>query len=332
MATLSTAFPTLTDVAKRLDPDGKVASIAELLTQTNDMLMEMPWYEGNLPTGHQTTVRTGLPTAAWRLFNAGVQPSKSTTAQVTEGCGMLEAWGQIDKDLANLNGNTAAYRMTEAHAHVESMNQEMQSTLFYGNSSVSPEEFNGLAVRYSDPAAPNGRNVLDAGGTTPDNTSIWLICWSANSIHGIYPKGSKAGLVHEDLGLQTVENAGGVTNALMQAYRDHWQWKCGVALRDWRYVARIGSIDVSNVADKSSAADLVEFMIKAYHRIENPRLGRCAFYMNRTLFQHLDIQRRDAVSAGGGLVYSDVDGRLTPSFRGIPIRICDAILETETAV
>jgi hypothetical protein len=332
MATIGATYPTLTDVAKRMDPDGRVAKVAELLEQQNDMLLDIPWFEGNLPTGHQVTVRTGLPTVAWRLFNAGVQPSKSTTAQVTEGCGMLEAWNQIDKDLAMLNGNTAEYRLSEGVAFVEAMNQEMQSTFFYGNSSIAPEEMNGLSIRYSDPLATNGQNIIDAGGAGADNSSIWLIVWGQNTIHGIYPKGSKAGLMHEDLGLQTVENAGGVTGALMQAYRDHWQWKCGMALRDWRYAVRIGSIDISNLTSKTSAADLTELMIKAVHRIPNLRMGKAAFYMNRTLIQCLDIQRKDAVQAGGQLSYDVVDGKQLFSFRGIPIRMVDALTESETAV
>ena len=50
-------------------------------------LLDMDWQEGNLPTGHRTTIRTGLPESAWRLLNYGVQPSKSVTAQVTDTCG-----------------------------------------------------------------------------------------------------------------------------------------------------------------------------------------------------------------------------------------------------
>ena len=90
-------------MGKRLDPDGDVPLIAELLNQTNEILDDMQWKEGNLPTGHRITMRTGLPTVAWRLLNNGITPSKSTTAQIDEQCGMLEAWSEVDKDLAELN-------------------------------------------------------------------------------------------------------------------------------------------------------------------------------------------------------------------------------------
>jgi len=331
---LASNIATLADWAKRLDPDGKVPEIVELLNQTNEVLDDMLFMEGNLPTGHRVTVRTGLPTVAWRLLNGGVLPSKSTTAQIDEACGMLEAWSEVDKDLAELNGNVGAFRLSEAKAFIEAMNQEMASTLFYGNSSISPEEFTGLSVRYSDLDATNGQNIVNGGGVGSDNASIWLVVWGAQSIFGIFPKGSKAGLQHDDLGLETVENTAGIGGSRMLAYRERWQWKCGIALKDWRFVVRGANIDVSNLVAKSSAADLIEMMIKMIHRVgpANLRLGKPVFYMNRTLFQMLDIARRDDVAAGGGLVYNDVDGKISYSFRGVPIKICDALLETEAAV
>jgi hypothetical protein len=212
------------------------------------------------------------------------------------------------------------------------MNQEMASTVFYGNSSLSPEEFNGMAIRYSSTSANNGQNILLGGGAGSDNSSIWLVGWGAQTCFGIFPKGSKAGLSHEDLGLTTVETTAGIAGNRMRAYLDHFQWKCGIALKDWRYAVRIPNLDISNLVGKSSAADLIDLMIKAIHRI--PNLGMCkpVFYMNRSVFQMLDIQRRDDVVAGGGLDFAMVDGKIQHSFRGIPIRICDALLETESLV
>jgi len=58
MAGVGTLAFTLAEWAKRLDPDGKVAKIVEILNQTNEILMDMMFVEGNLPTGHRTTVRT----------------------------------------------------------------------------------------------------------------------------------------------------------------------------------------------------------------------------------------------------------------------------------
>jgi hypothetical protein len=332
MATLASNALTLAEWAKRLDPDGKVPSIVELLSQTNGILDDMLFVEGNLPTGHRTTVRTGLPQVAWRLLNQGVQPSKSTTAQVDESCGMLEAYSEVDKDLAELNGNTAAFRLSEASAFLESMNQEMSQTVFYGNSGLAAEEFTGLAVRYSSLSAQNAQNIVNAGGSGSDNSSIYLVVWGGQTVHGIFPKGSKAGLTHEDLGLQTIETTSGIAGSRMRAYQDHWQWKCGLALKDWRFVVRIANVDISNLVTNTGAADLVQLMIKATHRIPNLAMGKPVFYLNRSVFQMLDIQRRADTIAGGGLTFQNVDGQPMASFRGIPVRICDALLESEAVV
>jgi hypothetical protein len=333
MATVNATVATLLDHAKRLDPKGKIEGIVELLSQHNEVLTDMHFKEGNLPTGHRTTVRTGLPAVAWRLLNQGVTPSKSTTAQIDEQCGQLVGWMEVDKDVANLNGNVEAFRLSEATAFVEALNQEMAQTLFYGNSGTAPEEFTGLSPRYSTKSgATNGSNVLLGGGAGSDNSSIWLVVWGDQTVHGIYPKGSKAGIDHKDWGLQVVEATAGMGGTRMEAYRDRWEWKCGIALRDWRYVVRIANIDISALVAKSSAADVIELMIMAIHRIPALGMGRPVFYMNRTVFQMLDIQRRDEVISGGGLTYSDVDGHMTPTFRGIPIRKTDALLETEATV
>lgn len=332
MAELSTLRPTLVDVAKRLDPDGKIAAIAELLAQTNPILQDMVFKEGNLPTGMRSTARTSLPGVAFRRVNAGTTPTKSTTAQLEDQTAILDAWSEIDKKVADLNGNTAAWRLSEASAFIEAMNQEMIGTLFYGNSNTDEREFTGFAPRYASAASGvTKQNVLDAAGSSTDNTSIFLVVWGDNC-HGIYPKGSTAGLKHTDYGLQVIENAGGVSGALMEGYRDHYEWEMGLHIRDWRYVVRIGSIDVSNLVAESSDADLTKFMTKALHRIPMLASGRAAFYCNRTVAQYLDIQRQERVQTGGQLSYQVVDGVWTSMFRGIPIRTVDQIVENEAAV
>jgi len=130
----------------------------------------------------------------------------------------------------------------------------------------------------------------------------------------------------------TVETTAGIGGSRMRALQERWQWKSGIALKDWRYAVRICNIDVSDLVAKVNAADITELMIKAIHRIPTLSLGKAAFYMNRTVFEMLDIQRRDDVITGGGLRYEEVDGVMRPTFRGIPMAKCDALLETEATV
>ena len=329
MATLSTSVLTLTDHSKRVDPSGRIAAIVELLAQQNEILTDMLWKAGNLETGEKVTVRTGLPSAAWRLLNQGIAPTKSSTAQITEQCGILEARGQVDCDIAKLSSDLAGFRLSEATPHMEAMNIELAQTLFYGNSGLDPEEFTGLAPRYSSLSAGNAENVINAGGVGSDNSSIWLIGWGEQTVYGIYPKNSEAGLQHKDLGEQDAFDTNGLR---FRAYLDWWQWKAGLALKDWRYAVRICNIDISDLVAQSAAADLIELMIKAWHRIPSYGLCKPVFYMNRTCFQMLDIARMNQVIAGGGLTYDNVDGKPVHAFRGIPIRRVDALLQSETLV
>lgn len=330
---LQNNVPTLYDIAKRMDPDGKVPIIAELLNQTNEILDDAVWKEGNLPTGDRVTIRTGLPTAFYRQYNQAVATSKSTTTQVDEQAALLEAWFEMDADEAELNGNVQAYRYSEGIAFIEALNQQQATTMFYGNVNLHPEQFPGLATRYSSLTAGNAQNIIDAGGTTATNqNSIWLAFWGPQALYGLFPKGSKAGLIHKDFGLQVIQGTDGIGGNRMEAYQEKWSWKAGIAVKDWRYVVRIANIDTTKLIGITAAADLVTLMIKAKHRIPISKLGRPAFYMNRTVYEMLDIQRRFDVQQGGQLKYEVVDGEENMSFRGIPLRRVDQLLLTESVV
>lgn len=332
MTTLATTHPTLLDLTKRLDPDGKVDTIVEMLSQTNEILDDMVWVEGNLPTGHRTTVRSGLPTPTWRKLYGGVQPTKSRTVQVTDACGMLEAYAEVDKALADLNGNTAAFRLSEERAHIEGINQEFASTLFYGNESTEPEAFTGFAPRFNDQAAENGGNILTSAATpdSTDNSSIWLVVWGPNTVHGIYPKGSMVGLQHTDKGQVTIESIDGA-GGRMEAYRSHYRWDVGLSVRDWRYVVRI-QFDLEDiVATGATGPVLTELMGKAIRRIPSLGMGRPAFYANRDTLDAIDAQANNKSNMAFATV-DDAQGKLVTKFRGIPIRRCDAITSTESGI
>lgn len=338
MATLANGNLTLADWAKRTDPDGRVPIVAELLSQSNEILEDCVFKEGNLPTGERVVIRTGLPTVYWRALNQGIPSSKSTTAQVDEACGILEARSEVDKDLASLNGNTAQFRLSEDTAFLEAMNQTQATTLFYGNPGVDPKQFLGLAARYSSLSGGNAQNILSAGGSGSDNTSVYLVVWGDQTVYCPFPKGSKAGLVHEDLGEQTVYNSDGTR---LQALATRYQWKNGLVVKDWRYVVRICNIDVSDLIGQTgtqaaaAATNIVKLMARSLYRIPNMAMGRAAFYMNRTVHSGLSIAALDKsqyvlkINEGlsqFGQPYSWL------SFLGVPLRRVDALLNTEAAV
>lgn len=329
MPVLSTLNPTLADFTSRMRSDGSIdPMIVEMLKETNEVLEDMTIVEANGYTDHTTTIRSGLPQGTWRQLNYGVQPEKSKTVKVKDSMGMLETYAEVDKAMADLNGNTAEWRLSEDRAFIEGMNQTMATTLFYGNTALEPEKFMGLAPRYSDLSAENKNNIVSGGGQDPsDNTSIWLVVWSPNTVHAIFPKGSSAGLQARDLGEQTLHDPAG---GMYQGYRTHYKWDLGLTVRDWRYAVRICNIDVSALTSNTSPADLLTLMAKALHRVPNLRMGRPAFYMNRTVYEALDIQ--SMAKSTLALKVHETEGQWWTTFRGVPIRQCDAIINTEALV
>lgn len=346
MATIGGTVLTYADWAKRVDDNYKIASIVELLSQTNEIMLDMLVLEGNLPTGHKTTVRTGLPTATWRLLNYGVPVGKSTTAPIIDTCGNLETQSQVDVDIATLNGNSAEFRLSESKAFLEGMNQQMATTLIYGNTGVNPERFMGLAPRYntvSTASAQTAWNVIDAGGTGSDNTSIWIVVWGSDTIHGIFPKGKVTGLQHRDEGRWRVTDANG---NFYWAYVDSYKWELGLTVRDWRFAVRICNIDVSDLAT-TNAANLINLLVRAFYRlpvapsnmtpiqtsdaptIQAP-MGKAAIYCNRTVRTYLDLQAMNKTNVW--LAMSEFNGAPVTKFRGVPIRTVDAILNTESRI
>lgn len=346
MAIVGSTALTYADWAKRVDDNYRIATIIELLSQTNEILDDMLVIEGNLPTGHKTTVRTGLPQGTWRALNSGVPNAKSTTAQITDACGNLETYSVIDKDIADLNGNTAEFRMSESRAFLEGLSQQVATAVIYGNQFVNPEQFTGFAPRYStvDTAvSQTANNVLDAGGTSNTNTSIWIATWGSDTCHATFPKGKMTGLMHKDMGEWPVQDAAGNN---YQAYREHFKWEIGLVLRDWRYQARIANIDVTQLTGVS-AANLINLIVRALYRLptapasataiqssDTPSvrasMGRTVIYCNRVIRTYLDLQAMNKTNVL--LRLEEFNGEVVTTFRGIPVRTVDAILNNEARV
>lgn len=332
MTTLAATHPTLLDLKERLGEDDKIVPIVELLSQQNQILDDMVWVEGNELTGHQTTVRTGIPEPTFRKLYGGVQPQKSTAAKVREGCGMLESYAEIDKALADFNGNSAAWRFSEETPFIEGFGQKLSRYLIYGNEATEPEGFTGFAPRYNDQSALNGENIITSAATpdNTDNTSMWLVVWGPTTVHGIYPKGSKAGIQVADKGQVTIESIDGA-GGRMEAYRTHYRWDCGLCVRDWRYVVRINFDYEDLVKDAATGPDLTDLMVQATELIPNLSAGRPAFYANRGTRTWLRRQMTNKTK-NSTLSMENMAGKMVIAFDGIPVRRVDQITYTEAGI
>jgi len=332
MATsVGATYLTLLDYAKREKPGGGIDEIIEVLAASNPLLADANVLEGNLPTGHRSTQRATQPSGSWRLLNYGVAPEKSTTVQRDDTCGILEAYSKIDVDVASLNGNEAAFRASEDNAFIAGLNSTAATAIFYGNQGTDPEQPHGLSPRYNLTTGDYSSQIINASGSGSDNTSLWFITWGPKTCTLLYPKGSKAGLMSEDMGKQIVTDSNGL---LYTAYVTKFQWKLGLALMDYRYVIRICNIDVSDLtADAASGADLLDKMTDAYYARPSVDLGNMAktfVYCNKTVAKFLHKQAQN--KANVNLTIDSPAGKPIVSFLDAPIRVCDNIVSTEATV
>lgn len=330
MAVIGQTYLTLLDVHRRTQGDN-IADVIELLSQVMPELEDMVVSEANDGATHLTTMRTGIPEATFRRFYEGVQPQKSTTKQIRDASGMFENWSEVDAKLVDLSPNPAKLRLTEATAFIEGISQSVASRLWYGNTKGSPGEFLGFAPRFNSLSAENGTQIVNAGGTGNANTSIWFVVWGDRTAHAFYPRGSKSGLQRDDKGKQTKTNADG---SIYDVMREKFSWDIGLSVRDWRYISRIANIDVAEM--KAGNVPLYDFMRSAYYRLQQRRVagGRAAIYCNRDVLEALDAL---ATNAGANdsfirLRTQEIEGREITTYRGIPIRETDALINTEARV
>lgn len=330
MTALTATHPTLLDIAKSKDPTGKTAAVVEILNLTNGVLEDMSFITGNLDTGHESTIRAGLPDATWTKLYQGVPNSKSTRVTVVDNCGTLETESLVDDRALEMAEDKAGYLLSESKAFLEAMAQEVATTLFTGNESVNPEQFTGLAPRYNSLSAENACNIISAASTdTTANASIWLIGWSPETITGIVPKGSMAGLQVKDMGSTRVLDS---NDNAYYASVTRFSWKVGLAVRDWRYAVRIANIDRSALrGDFASGPNLPDLLDQAIELIPNTDSVKLGFYMDRDLLSMLRRQSKKA-TANTYTIETLANGKRIATYGGIALKRTDALHVDETLV
>lgn len=331
MTTISATNPTMLDIAKLTAPDGSlVPDVAEMLTQDNEILLDATYQEANGGTYHRSSIRTGIPDPTWRSFYQGVLPSKNSYAQVDEPIGMMEARSQVDDKMLKMAPNPAQFQFIEAQGHLEGMNQSLTQTMLYGTVATSPAKFNGIAPRFNSLSAASGDNIIDAGGTSTDNTSIYLVNWSPRTVWMVYPRGSTAGISRENIGLNHNAIPPDGSAGTFTAMEEKYTMDAGLVVRDWRHIVRAANIDKSNLVGETSAADILKLMAAMVDKIPSSGGGRPAFYVNRTVKTMLRIQCMQRSNVY--LTVGNEEGKPKLMFDGIPIRKVDQIVNNETRV
>lgn len=327
---INTGLPSLLDIIKLADPNGAAAHIIEMLNARNAIVKDAVFVEGNLPTGHRISNRTGLPSVGWRRLNEGVTIGKSRVDQYDETCAILSGISKCDVGLAEMApGGPAAYRLSQSTPFIEAMSQEMESSFAYASIATAPEELNGIIPRLAATTGPGGSQITlcDSDASGADQTSVLLIGWGPAAIHGIYPRGSaSAGVVHTDMGEQLTTDSGGTNQ--FRAFVDTYDWKVGFAVENFLYMHRVANIDAVNMA--AGTSPLIDAMIEAWHGTESGGV-RQAWYCNRAVSTYLHkVARNDVKNAT--LSIDTFEGKPVVTFMGVPIRQTDGILSTEDVI
>lgn len=339
MAALDATMPTLLDAVRQLAPDGTQMTIAEIMETKKPILQDIPWYEGNLVTGNRHSVRTSEPTVYWRRLNEGVPRSKSSSTSIDESAAMLEGMSAVDRKVAILAQDPAKFRLNENRPFIESMGKELATTLFYGNALVDQSKFTGFMPRYND--LDYGDQVIDGGGVGTDNRSIIMVSWGPNTVHGIFPKNTVGGIQHMDLTTNTQKAGDGfpigdvITDAQGReylGYRDHYEWNCGIAVKDPRAIVRIANIDFSLLTyDASTGANLMRLMIELVERKEEDATGNTVIYVPRAIRTWLRHQIAEKKQAGV-LGFDEFLGKRMMHIDGTPFRREDSLNVDEARV
>lgn len=337
----------LYDIAKRLDGSGKVVDVAEIAVKQNDVVADMQFVECNDKTGHKINARIGYPAPAWRELNNGVDFVKSDVMQIRETCGLMETMARIDAKVVEMagGGKAASARTAEEKTKVanifaqeiiacaQGMSDEFASTLFYGSLANDGKKFTGLASRYSQLTGDSltKQQVLDATGNAGAlNTSIWLVVHGGVGLQGIYPENTKAGIQHVAVNNGTPVLVTGPNGFQYLAYVDNLSWNAGIALQNWETCVRIANVDTTKIVDPTQTAYLSNIlfrMVQAAEMVSKFKMGTPVFYMNRIM--RAALRNASLARSANTLTFDSVGGKPAMQFGEIPVRLAEAILNTE---
>ena len=285
---------TLNDLRKRQAPDGSIDLVIETLVQSNPILEDVKWAEGNLPTGNQTTQRNGLPEVHLRQINRGVPVGKSSTKQAVA---RYMFYGNSEKNLDEFNGLGIRYNKYGGKKHDASY------------------------------------QVINAGGTGKGKlSSAYLVGWGERAVTGIYPKYGYAGLKRKDLGeVDATDPDGRKFRALSTIF--NWKPGLAVKDPEMVAAVRNIDLGVLNAASATveQKKAVVDAMIRAQNRMRNLNTVHPVWYVSPEMYTFLTIFYSD--KANSYITRRELmEGPVTISVNGILVRKEDALVDTEDAI
>ena len=186
----------LAELVRREDPNGKMATLIDILNQTNAITADATWIECNNGTYHEATRTSTEPTGDERAYNQGVTPEAGTTTKYTEPTCMHDAVSVVDDAQIRHQPEPATARLTEDGFFLRGMSKRQVSRIFDGNRSTNPLQINGINNRPEWNQLGTGYVIDAAGGSasaTSNKTSLYIIQWGNRKVDLLYPRNDAPG-------------------------------------------------------------------------------------------------------------------------------------------
>lgn len=334
MATLVSAY-SLLEQAKRINPNGEQARIAEILTYENDMLLDAPWFPSNDIWTNKTVRRANKPTGSRRRINSGVAVEFSQTIEVLDVITMIETYSEPDVEFIDNQPDAMLAREQESNIFIEGMGQTLGEAMLYDNAKTDESNMTGISPRLS---TIDSQYVWGAGGTGNDLTSIYIITWGPMDTYMIYPRNSGPnastmfGIKHTNKGQVTVSDAttARASTSQYEAYRDHYQIKAGMVTRDPRSIGRYANIESGTETTNLFDENVLIRILNRMRTNQNTRM-----YVNDLILSQMQIAAKDksninyVLGQGNGL-----SGEPPIFFQTIPVRSIarEILLDTESVI
>ena len=345
MATLNLGQSlTLAELVRREDPDGGLADIVDVLSETNAIVGDTTWMQCNDGSSNQTTRVVSEPTGEERMYGQGVQRSAGVTEVINEPTSLLSAFSEPDADmLRNAAGGWQMARMSEDAMFLSGMLKTFASRIFDADRTANPLQILGLNTRTdynvlsSDYVFDNAQGNASA---TANKTSIYIIQWGPKKVNMIYPRGlapdgtGGSPIKMTDYGENMVIDALNTTNTAKYPAMQTWfQIAFGLSIEDPRMVKRIVNISTTNIDGVDDFSFDEDLLTDALTELEDGGMG-AVIYVNRTVKAQM-VRRVNGKGNVNFTQESEGDGafaRPILRFWGIPVKEVAQITNVQATI
>ncbi len=334
---------TLAELVRREDPDGTMADIVDVLSETNAIVMDATWIMCNDGSSHQHTRTVTEPTGAERMFGQGVVREAGVTEVVNEPTTLLAGFSEPDADMMRQapEGPELA-RAKEDAFFINGLTKTHVSRIFDGNRATNPLQINGINNRSDYNALSSEFTFDNAGGNasaTANKTSIYFIQYGPKRVNMIFPRNMPnsvnggSPIKMRDFGEQLVlDPLNSNNNAKYPAFQSWFQVAFGIDIADPRMIKRIVNISTSNIDGVDDFSFDEEVMIDAFNELEDGGAG-AVIYCNRTIKSQM--MKRANEKGNGFIIAKEGEGPFAGPvlrFWGIPVREVAQITNTQATV